>query len=98
MDPKWRLGLKQSSLNPIARVLRYILVGITALTACLCPFELSLAGKPLTQEPSSKFFLVAPGILSCATWRTRATLRVPCGTGLACFSVLRFHHRDSRGF
>jgi hypothetical protein len=54
----------------------------------LCPFGLSPYGEPLTQEQSSKFFLAAPGILSCATWRTPTTLFVSAHlqTGLAWIS------------
>jgi hypothetical protein len=62
------------------RVLRHLdfsrLPSITALTAGCCPVWLSPPGKLLTQEPPSQFLLAAPGIPSCATWRTLASLRV----------------------
>src|SRR5947209_3124014 len=39
------------------------------------PSSFRRKGEPLTQEPSSQFFLAAPGIPSCATRRTLTTFR-----------------------
>jgi hypothetical protein len=77
--PDWTFGFKQSSLTLIARVLRHLTLQhfqvSIAFTAGYCPLDLSVSGQPVTQEHSSKFFLVAPGISSCVTWRTLAAGR-----------------------
>jgi hypothetical protein len=74
--PDWTFGFKQSSFALIARVLRYLTLQhfqvTIAFTAGCCPLGLSAPGQPVTQEHSSKFLLVAPGISSCVTWRTLA--------------------------
>ena len=77
--PNWTFGFKQSSFTPIARVLRHLTLQhfqvTIAFTAGCCPLGLSAPGQPVTQEHSSKFLLVAPGISSCVTWRTLAAGR-----------------------
>ena len=72
--PDWTFGFKQSSLTHIVRVLRHLTLQhfqvTIAFAACCCSLGLSAPGQPVTQEHPSKFFLVAPGISSCVTWRT----------------------------
>src|SRR2546425_12705005 len=83
--PDWTFGFKQSSFTPIARVLRHLTLQhfrvIIAFAACCCSLGLSAPGQPVTQEHSSKFLLVAPGISSCVTWRTLAVCRVDTRRG-----------------
>ena len=72
------LQFKQSSFHLVMRVLRDITLQrlrvLPALMTCSVSVSLSASGKSLTQEPSSKFFLSATGILQCVKWRTRFTL------------------------
>jgi hypothetical protein len=74
--PAWRFGFKQSSFTHIMRVLQHLClhVFIRSLRSrqALVPFCVSTSGQPVTQKPSSQFFLVLPGISSCATRRTLA--------------------------
>ncbi len=67
------LGFNQFRLNHIAWVLQRF---VATLTACSCPFRLSISGKPLTHRPPSESILAARGIQACVTRRTRqVTLR-----------------------
>jgi hypothetical protein len=72
--PDWTFSFRQSSFTHIARVLRHLILQHFRMTiafmAGCCPLDLSVPGKPVTQEHSSKFFLAEPGISSCVTRRT----------------------------
>ena len=69
-----RLGFRQSSFHHTMRVLQGVAFCIfsatPALQACCCPLWVSPPGKPLTLEPSSKFYPFETGIPCRVTRRT----------------------------
>src|SRR6266480_7662187 len=73
---RWRLGLKQSSLGHIARVLQHPALDASRRPPlswhALVPFGFPVQVSQVTQEHSSEFLLTASGI------RRSASRRTPC--------------------